>query len=179
MGQPEARPGSHTSCAKTLNPHPQIQVRNLIFGDPNWRQGYTLSFKCRCERGLGSFACCANWIDFGNYDLFGLNLLRRGMAAFDVIEGRRLVPSQSVTPARVELNTWYEVRLESHSQTLACYLDGECFFNKDAASFPRSRSGCVGLTTGNSVVRFRDICVRAEDDTKLLDHWLPDFKAVR
>ncbi len=137
----------------------------LAFGDPMWSR-YSIALKAQVCEGTEGFKVYFNFADLDNYRVFTLGAWKN--TSHDVIarfnaswEGA----SRKGHVGKIELNRWYDVRLEVRGAECRCMLDGELWFEH---TDKRLTKGRIGLGTWATAVRFRDIMVTSEDGGAVL-----------
>lgn len=98
------------------------------FGDESWHD-YTLTLKARKLHGAEGFL-----IVFGHKgdDKYWWNI--GGWGNHEHAIEFNQTPVGEHVPGSVELNRWYEIRIEVHDRQIRCYLDGQLIHDATAAS---------------------------------------------
>jgi hypothetical protein len=143
----------------------------LLFGDPDLSD-YDFSFRAKAEQGLYSFRAYFHYSAPGEFYQYTIG--NYGNIAHDLSfehEGKWGRNPGMYVEGRIDANRWYDMRVEVRGKDYRCFLDGRELFSCRDERFTRGR---IGISSLNSVVRFRDIRVTTPEG-RLLWRGLPDL----
>jgi hypothetical protein len=132
----------------------------ILFGNPEW-SSYTVRYKFKREEGTTGPCIHFHVNDLKN--MYGFAVGNYNNTSHDVgggVNGEFQRQPEMIVPGGVDTGRWYEVRVDVFGSKFRCYLDGRLIFQLTDERFAKGR---IGLSTKESVVRFRDIRVTSPD----------------
>jgi serine/threonine protein kinase len=142
-----------------LTPHDPGVPCGFLFGDLSWSD-YQLTFKAIANSDEG-YAVWFHWTGAPGCVVFSPagpllpQLWMRQGNRVDRVQNRR---------ARIEPDTWHDIRVDAHGADFDCYVDGEQWFHEHDDRYTHGR---IMLVTRSAAARFRDIRVTAADGSVL------------
>ena len=130
-------------------------------GDVAWSD-YTLTLRARKTGGSEGFLILFNWLDDDDWtwwNIGGWNNTGHGIEHCQ--NGSKSVLGTSVT-GQVELNRWYEIRIELSAGRIRCYLDGALIHD---VNYPAPKQGAIGLGTWSTRASYTNVVVTKAGQT--------------
>lgn len=142
--------------------------RRITFGDTNWGD-YTFSLKARKLSGAEGFLILFHAADNDNYFWWNLGGWGNSTHAIEQATGGGKSRLGAGAPGRIELNRWYDIRVELSGMQIRCYLDGKLINDEKVSGGGAPLHALAGRFNDSGEIALKVVNVSAEDyDTQLL-----------
>jgi len=131
-------------------------------GSTEW-SGYTIRLKARKVSGEEGFLILFNWRNDANWTWWNLGGWNNTRHAIEVCRNDSKSVLGPAVNGSIETGRWYDIRIELSGDNIRCYLDDVLVHD---VSYPKERTGAIGLGTWNTAASFTNVVV-TEGDTVL------------
>ncbi len=161
---PEARGGTWSIEGDELVQSAKTRRTTLAFGDPNWSH-YDFKFRAMSTGGTHGLKAKFHWTSPRDFCEFAVGDYRNTYDNVCFVSRGKWGSAEGMgRNGHIDLNRWYDVRVEVRGPEFRCYLDGLLMFQ---GRYDEFSAGRVGLGTHDNTARFRDIEVTTPDGKTL------------